>query len=136
MVHPTETIMGLTGEMKMAIACSLLTTEAHSYQDTSLGGPVVRCAPRQRQLLVLLLLLLLLVVVVVMVACLTSRQYASVSQVRIYSDKFTCCHAETEVADQIFYLTQSQFTDTGPTSPRGDPATPGAWQGSHWCANV
>ena len=37
---------------------------------------------------------------------------------------------------QTFYLTQSQYTDTGPTSPSADPITPGAWQGSHWSANV
>ena len=67
--------------------------------------------------------------------CLTSRQQASVSQGRICSDNFTCCHTEIEVADQTFYLTQSQYTDTGPTSPSADPITPGAWQGSHWSAN-
>ena len=33
---------------------------------------------------------------------------------------------------KAFHLTQSQYTDTGPTSPRTDPITPGAWQGSHW----
>ena len=70
------------------------------------------------------------------VGCLTSQQQASVSQGRICSDNFTCCHTETEVADQTFYLTQSQYTDTGPTSPSADPRTPGAWQGSHWSANV
>ena len=69
------------------------------------------------------------------VDCLTSQQQASVSQGRICSDNFTCCHAETEVADQTFYLTQSQYTDTGPTSLSADPITPGAWQGSHWSAN-
>ena len=47
---------------------------------------------------------------------------------------FTCCHTEIEVADQTFYLTQSQYTDTGPTTPSTDPITPGAWQGSHWSA--
>ena len=47
----------------------------------------------------------------------------------------TCCRTETEVSDQTFYLTQSQYTDTGPTSPGTDPLTPGAWQGSHWSAN-
>ena len=67
--------------------------------------------------------------------CLTSQQHASVSQGRICSEKFACCHTETEVADQTFYHTQSQNTDTGPTSPSADPSTPGAWQGSHWCAN-
>ena len=70
-----------------------------------------------------------------LVACLTSQQHASVSQGRICSDNFTCCHTEIEAADQSFYLTQSQYTDTGPTSPSADPITPGAWQGSHWSAN-
>ena len=44
-------------------------------------------------------------------------------------------YTEVEVADQTFHLTQSQYTDTGPTSPSTDPITPGAWQGSHWSAN-
>ena len=70
-----------------------------------------------------------------LVGCLTSQQQASASQGRICSDKFTCCHTEIQVADQTFYLTQSQYTDTGPTSPSVDPITPGAWQGSHWNAN-
>ena len=69
------------------------------------------------------------------VGCLTSQQHASASQGRICSDNFTCCHTEIEVADQTFYLTQSQYTDTGSTSPSADPITPGAWQGSHWSAN-
>ena len=70
-----------------------------------------------------------------LVACLTSQQQASVSQGRICSDIFTCCHTEIEVADPTFYLTQSQHTDTGPTSPSADPISPGAWQGSHGSAN-
>ena len=70
-----------------------------------------------------------------LVGCLTSQQQASVSQGRICSDNFTRCHTEIEVADPTFYLTQSQYTDTGPTSPSADPITPGAWQGSHWSAN-
>ena len=69
-----------------------------------------------------------------MVGCLTSQQHASVSQGRICLDKFTCCHTEIEVADQTFHFTQSQYTDTGPTSPSTDPITPDAWQGSHWSA--
>ena len=69
------------------------------------------------------------------VGCLMSQQQASVSQGRICSDNFTCCHTEIEVADPTFCLTQSQCTDTGPTSPSADPITPGAWQGSHWSAN-
>ena len=70
-----------------------------------------------------------------LVGCLTSQQHASVSQGRICSDNFTCCHTEIEAADQTFYLTQSQYTDTGPTSPSTDPIMPGAWQGCHWSAN-
>ena len=73
--------------------------------------------------------------VCLLVGYLTSQQHVSVSQGRICSDNFTCCHTEIEVTDQTFYLTQSQYTDTGPTSPSADPITPGAWQGSHWSAN-
>ena len=73
--------------------------------------------------------------VCLLVGCLTSQQQASVSQGRICSDNFACCHTEAEVADQTFYLTQSQYTDTGPTSPSTDPITPGAWKGSYWSAN-
>ena len=69
------------------------------------------------------------------VGCLTSQQHASVSQGRICTDNFMCCHTEMEAADQIFHLTHSQYTDTRPTSPSADPITPGAWQGSHWSAN-
>ena len=69
------------------------------------------------------------------VGCLTSQQHASVSQGRICTDNFTCCHTEIEAADQTFHLTQSQYPDTGPTSPSADPITPGTWQGSHWSAN-
>ena len=54
---------------------------------------------------------------------------------RFCTDNFTSCHTEIEVADPTFYLTQSQYTDPGSTSPIADPMTPGAWQGSHWNAN-
>ena len=64
-----------------------------------------------------------------------SQQHASVFQGRICSDNLTCCHTETEVVDQTFYLTRSQYTDTGQTSPGTNPITPGAWQDSHWSAN-
>ena len=70
-------------------------------------------------------------IVCLFVGCLTSQQHASVSLGRICTDNFTCCHTEIEVADQTFYLTQSQYTDTGPTSPSADPIM----QGSHWSAN-
>ena len=62
------------------------------------------------------------------VGCLMSQQHASVSQGGICSDNFTCCQSEMEVADQTFHFTQSQYTDTGPTSPSTDPITPGTWQ--------
>ena len=75
------------------------------------------------------------VFVCLLVGCLTSQQHASVSQGRICSNNFTCCHTEIEVADPTFYLTQSQYTDTGPTIPSADSITPGAWQGSHWSAS-
>ena len=67
--------------------------------------------------------------VCLLVGCLTSQQHASVSQGRICSDNFTCCHTEIEAADQTFYLTQSQYTDTGPISPSADPMTPGRLAG-------
>ena len=73
--------------------------------------------------------------VCLLVACLTSQQHASVSQGRICSDNCTCCHTEMEVADQTFHLSQSQYTDTGPTSPSTNPITPGSWHRSHWRAN-
>ena len=40
-----------------------------------------------------------------LVACLTSKQHASVSQGRICTDNCTCCHTEIEVAGPTFYLT-------------------------------
>ena len=52
-----------------------------------------------------------------LLACFTSQQHVNVSQGRICSDNFTCCHTEIEAADPTFYLTQSQYSDTGPTSP-------------------
>ena len=60
------------------------------------------------------------------VGCLTSQQHSSVSQGPICEDNFTRSYTEVEVADQFFRLTQSQYFDTGPTSPSADPITPGA----------
>ena len=39
-------------------------------------------------------------------------------------DNCKCCHIEIDVSYQTCYLTQSQYTDTGPTSP----VLPGTWQ--------
>ena len=36
----------------------------------------------------------------------------------------TCCHTEIEAADPTFHLTQSQYTDTGPSSPSKYPPPP------------
>ena len=70
-----------------------------------------------------------------LLACLTSQRHASVSRGRICTDNCTCCHTQIDVAYAAFYLTQSRYADTGPTSPSADPAMPRAWQGSHWSAN-
>ena len=69
------------------------------------------------------------------VDCLSSHQYASASQGRICSGNCSCRHTEIEMTYQTFFLTQSQCTRTGPTSPRAEPFIPGAWQGSHLSAN-
>ena len=89
-----------------------------------LGGFVVKCLAREWQARDSMF-----------VACLTSQQHTIVSQGRSCTDNCTRCHTEIEVADHTFYLTQSQYTDTRPTSPSTDPITPGARHGSHWSAN-
>ena len=45
------------------------------------------------------------------------------------------CHTEIEAADQTFYLTLSQYADTGPTSPIAETIMARALQGSHWSTN-
>ena len=65
------------------------------------------------------------------VGCFTSQHTASVSQGRIYSDSSTCCHTEVDIADQIVYFTQSQYTDTGPDSPSVDRTMSYVWQSRH-----
>ena len=53
----------------------------------------------------------------------------------ICSNKCLHCHTVVQVADQTFYLIQSQYTDTGPTSPSADTITPSVWQDSHRVTN-
>ena len=65
------------------------------------------------------------------VGSLLSQQCASVSQGWICSDNSTCSYSEKEVTYQAVYLTQSQYTDTWPTSPSTDLISRGIWQGSH-----
>ena len=48
-----------------------------------------------------------MIAVCLSVGCLTSQQHASESQGRIYSDNFTCCHTEIEVADQTVHLSHN-----------------------------
>ena len=69
------------------------------------------------------------------VGSLTSQKHASVSHGRICSENFTCCHTEIGAADPTFYLTQSQYTDTGPTSPIAEPITPRERWPYNWSAN-
>ena len=69
-----------------------------------------------------------------LVGCLTSQQHASVSQGRICSDNCTCCHTETEVAHQTFYLTQSVYWHWADQSQRW-PYNARRLAGSHWSAN-
>ena len=64
------------------------------------------------------------------------QQDTSVAQVRICSDDGACCHTEIDAGDQTCYLTQSNSTDTGPTSPFADPISPSAWQGGQWSVPV
>ena len=42
------------------------------------------------------------------VGCLTFQQHASVSQGRICTDNFMCCHTEIEVTVYRYWLNQSQ----------------------------
>ena len=114
----------IANHVALSIACSLGISlgSYRSYPPSSVIPPLSFFAKRERER-------------EMFVGCLTSQQHASVSQGRIFTDNFTCCHTEIEAADQTFYLTQSQYTDTGPTSPSADPITPGAWQGSYWSAN-
>ena len=51
------------------------------------------------------------------VGCLTSQQHASVSWGRICSDSCTCCHTETEVADQTFILPSHSILTSGQPVP-------------------
>ena len=123
--------------MKMCLPASLSTlcgrsfnvdSYAQSFQPFILAmlipPDLFHCIPFQGSRLVYLF-----------VGCSTSQQHSSLSQGRICSDICSCCHTETEAADPAFYLTQSQYTDTGPTSPSAAPITPGAWQSSHRSAS-
>ena len=73
--------------------------------------------------------------VCLLVGCLTSQQHASVSQGRICTDNFTCCHTDREAADQTPTSPSHSILTPGPPVPALTHKTPGAWQGSHWSAN-
>ena len=68
-------------------------------------------------------------------ACLASQPCAGIPRGWSCSDNFTCCHTETEVPGQTFYLTQSLYTGARPASPNPDPISPGAWKGNHRSTN-
>ena len=66
-----------------------------------------------------------------LVACLTSPNHSGcISGMDLLN--FTSCHTERKVANQTFYLTPTQYTDTRLTCPNTNPITPGVWQSSHW----
>ena len=69
------------------------------------------------------------------VGCLTSQLHASLSQGLICLHNSACCHTEIEDADSTCYLAQSQYTDSGPTSPTADPTIPEARQCSPLSSN-
>ena len=62
----------------------------------------------------------------------TSQQHANVSQGWIWIGSCMCCHTKIEVSGQTCCFTQSQYIDTGPTSPSTGPVMPGIWQDGHW----
>ena len=112
-------------------APSMQVAEPHTVCTTSEDGhsqPVRWLDSHPHKYLINIVSAMVLVKVGWFAGCLTSQQHASVSQGQICEDNFSCCHTEIEVADQTFRLTQSQYTDTGPTSPSTDPTTPGARQ--------
>ena len=55
-----------------------------------------------------------MIAVCLSVGCLTSQQHASESQGRMYSDNFTCCHTEIEVANQTVHLSHNIQTPGQP----------------------
>ena len=64
-------------------------------------------------------------------ACWTPQQNAKCIQGQILPDSCMCCHTGVWVACYGCWLIQSQYTDTGPTSPSTKHILLGAWQGSH-----
>ena len=66
---------------------------------------------------------------VVFVGCLTAKQHAHVFYRLVCSDNCMCCHTETDIAHQTCHLTQSQYTDTWPTSLSADPVNTGSMTG-------
>ena len=63
------------------------------------------------------------------------RQHAGVSLPWTCLDSCTGCYTETDIADQICYLTWSQYADTELTNLHNDPVPPDTWQGNHWSIN-
>ena len=98
--------------------------------------------PRTRHLTPILLLLLLVVVVVVVVVFIYFFFFAyHPSNVLVYlkggsaETKLRAAALGQKLLIKTFYLNQSQYSDTGPTSPNADPITPVTWQDRHWSVN-
>ena len=66
-----------------------------------------------------------MIVVVVVVVVVVSASSGGSAEIRC-----TSWHTEIEVVDLTFYITKSQYTDTGPASPIADPRTAGVLPGS------
>ena len=67
---------------------------------------------------------------------LVTQRPSNTLQGRTYSHSCPNCHAEIKAAKQTCSFTQSQYTDTGPTSPSVDPVAPDAQEGSNLTTNV
>ena len=103
--------------------CFLLFPPTPKIQTSKPCARRIHCFEKYRRKLKISVLCAKKCVVVVVVRLLLNvPQHARVSQGSFCID--ICCNTEIEVADQTFYLTQSQYTDTGPTSLSADPVSP------------
>ena len=69
------------------------------------------------------------------VGCLTSQQHDGVNLRDRSAQTIVRAAKLRQKLQQTLYLTESQYTDTRPTSPSADSVTPGAWQGIHCSAS-
>ena len=95
-------------------------TQFRSWQTKTNNGKNGQLVIMKWTVLILTVRIVVIVCWRFVVGCFTSQQHACVSQGWICSDNCACCHTEIEAASRTFHLTQSQHTDTGPTSPGPD----------------